>query len=111
MKLLARPSNTHLCFQCELVPDIHVMCKASCSKRKVVFMTAFLPLGAISLVDSVTGKLEPIRHAWEEFARSLVPLAGLDRARSKDHAAAILVAIVINMGAYQSESGRSGKAG
>ncbi|TPG21397.1 sensor histidine kinase [Variovorax guangxiensis] len=65
--------------------------------------------GAISLADFITGNLEPILQDWEDFAHSLVPLAGLDRATLRDHAEAMLVAIVDNMRAFQSEAERSEK--
>ena len=65
--------------------------------------------GAISLADFIKGNLEPILQDWEDFAKSLVPLAGLDRATLRDHAEAMLVAIVNNMRAYQSEAERSEK--
>lgn len=63
----------------------------------------------VSLADFVAGNLEPILQDWEDYAQSLVPLAGLDRVALRDHAEAMLVALVDNMRAPQSEADRSEK--
>ena len=64
---------------------------------------------SVSLADFISSNLEPILQEWEDFAQSLVPLAGLDRKALRDHAESMLVAVVTNMGAPQSEAERSRK--
>lgn len=93
--------------QLGLSPGIFDRRRASLKATRL--MSNNCPSGAISLADFITGNLEPILQDWEDFAQSLVPLAGLDRARLRDDAEAMLVAIVNNMRAYQSEADRSEK--
>lgn len=58
----------------------------------------------------IEGNLEPILQEWEAFARSLMPLAGLDPQALRDHAAEMLRAVVTDMRAPQSEQQRDEKA-
>lgn len=58
------------------------------------------------LADFVAENLEPILQDWEDFAHSLVPLAGLDRRALRDHAEEMLVAVVADMREPQTENDR-----
>lgn len=66
--------------------------------------------GATGLGDFIRGHLEPILQEWEEFAQSLAPLAGMDKSALRDHAEAMLKAVVIDMDARQTESQRRAKS-
>lgn len=63
----------------------------------------------VRLADFITKNLEPILQDWEDFAQSLVPLAGLDRKALRDHAEEMLVAVVADMREPQTEADRSEK--
>jgi signal transduction histidine kinase len=71
-------------------------------------MTKHAPQGG--LADFIEANLEPILQEWEIFARSLMPLAELDAAALRDHAAEMLHALVINMREPQTERQRADKS-
>lgn len=54
--------------------------------------------------------IEAILQDWEEFARSLVPLAGMDKAALRDHAHEMLLSVVEDMKTPQSERERRVKS-
>lgn len=61
------------------------------------------------LADFIAENLEPILQDWEDFAQSLVPLAGLNRKALRDHAEEMLIAVVADMREPQTELDRSEK--
>jgi signal transduction histidine kinase len=63
-----------------------------------------------ALGDFIQDNLEPILQEWEEFARSLAPLAGMDKHALRDHAQAMLDAVVVDMQEPQSERQRRAKS-
>jgi signal transduction histidine kinase len=62
------------------------------------------------LGEFIEGNLESILQEWEAFARSLMPLANLDRKVLRDHAEEMLRAVVKDMCVPQSEQERADKA-
>jgi len=71
-------------------------------------MTSNLP--PPGLARFIEANLEPILQEWETFARSLVPLANLDRKALRDHAEEMLRAVAEDMRVPQSEQQRADKA-
>src|SRR5688500_8225441 len=66
--------------------------------------------GATGLFEFIQINLESILQEWEEFARSLAPLAGMDQRALRDHAEAMLDAVVVDMCERQSERQRRAKS-
>ncbi|MHC8366818.1 ATP-binding protein [Pseudomonas sp. ZT5P21] len=63
------------------------------------------------LSDFITGNLEPILQAWEDFARTIdTPGAPLDTAALRDHAEQMLQAIVLDLRTKQSVQEQIAKA-
>ncbi|MGJ7497182.1 sensor histidine kinase [Variovorax sp. RT4R15] len=62
------------------------------------------------LGEFIEGNLEPILQEWETFARSLMPLANLDKKALRDHAEEMLRAVAEDMRMPQSEHERAEKA-
>ena len=66
--------------------------------------------GSSALGEFIQNNLEPILQEWEEFAKSLAPLAGMDKRALRDHAQAMLDAVVLDMREPQSERQRRAKS-
>ncbi|HLL13072.1 MAG TPA: hypothetical protein VK570_18555, partial [Rubrivivax sp.] len=66
--------------------------------------------GSAALGDFINDNIEPILQEWEEFARSLAPLAGMDKRALRDHAQAMLEAVVVDIRQAQSEHERRAKS-
>lgn len=62
------------------------------------------------LGDFIEHNLESILQEWEEFARSLAPMAGLDKTALRDHAEEMLTCVARDMREPQSEGERSAKS-
>ncbi|MEJ7686944.1 MAG: HAMP domain-containing sensor histidine kinase [Variovorax sp.] len=62
------------------------------------------------LGDFIRNNLEPILQEWEDFARSLVPLADLDPTTLRDHVKEILLAAVDDMQTPQSQAEQAKKS-